>query len=57
MFTEITKLKEINENKASEHSHNQEELDALTLESAGFQEKLGKTQEQIREKQLELAEK
>jgi hypothetical protein len=43
MFTEITKLKEINENKASEHSHNQEELDALTLESAGFQEKLGKT--------------
>jgi len=45
MFTEITKLKEINENKADEHANQKEELEALTLESAGFHDKLGKTQE------------
>lgn len=54
MFTEITKLKEINENKAIEHANQTEELEGLKLESAGFQEQLGKTQEQIREKQKEL---
>lgn len=54
MFTEITKLKEINENKALEHANQSAELESLKLESAGFNEKLGKTQEQIREKQKEL---
>jgi Skp family chaperone for outer membrane proteins len=54
MFTEITKLKEINENKAVEHANQSAELESLKLESAGFNEKLGKTQEQIREKQKEL---